>query len=265
MQIRIDGKVAVVTGGDSGLGRGICIAFAEAGAKVVVNYHSDAVQAEEVVRAIRVGGGEACSVQCDVANEGDVENLFAIAKQVYGGVDILVANSGMQKDSTVSEMTLDNWRAVLDTNLTGQFLCARAAVRMFRAQGSRGSGRALGSILCMSSVHEVIPWGGHANYAASKGGVGMFMRTLAQEVAGEHIRVNSIAPGAIRTPINADQMTGDDEKRLLSLIPYGRIGAPEDVARLALFLVSDEADYIVGATVSIDGGMTLYPSFKDNG
>jgi glucose 1-dehydrogenase len=265
MDVRIDGQVAIITGGDSGLGGSIATQLAEAGALVVVNYRQNEAKAAETIREIEDHGGEAISFRGDVASEEDVDRLVAAAVSAFGGFDIMVSNSGMQKDAAIADMSLDDWRAVIDTNLTGQFLCARAAIKRFRLQGNRGRVRANGTILCMSSVHETIPWAGHANYAASKGGVGMLMRTLAQEVSGEGIRINSIAPGAIETPINESSTSGTAGGKLLKLIPYGRIGDPVDVARLALFLVSDMADYMVGATVLVDGGMSLYPGFKDNG
>ena len=265
MNIKLNDQVALVTGGDSGIGRAICIAFAAAGAKVVVNYNSSEDKANDVVQEIERAGGQARAVQCDVSSEDDVERLFRETDDAFGGLDILVANSGIQKDAPFADMSLKDWKTVLDVNLTGQFLCARAAVRRFRAQGNRGRMRANGVILCMSSVHETIPWAGHVNYAASKGGMGMFMRSLAQEVAQERIRVNGIAPGAIRTPINEDATEGDAGRKLLELIPYGRIGEVADVANLALFMASDLADYMTGATVYVDGGMSLYPGFQDNG
>jgi len=265
MHIKLNDQVVLVTGGDSGIGRAICIAFAAAGAKVVVNYNSSRDKADEVVQQIEKAGGQALAVQCDVSSEDDVARLFDETDKAFGGLDILVANSGIQKDAPFADMSLDDWKTVLDVNLTGQFLCARAAVKRFRQQGNRGRMRANGVILCMSSVHETIPWAGHVNYAASKGGMGMFMRSLAQEVAVERIRVNNIAPGAIRTPINEDATGGKAGQKLLELIPYGRIGEVEDVASLALFMASDLADYMTGATVYVDGGMSLYPGFEDNG
>jgi glucose 1-dehydrogenase len=265
MQCRLDGQVAVVTGGSSGLGRGIALLFGQVGAAVVVNYRGGQDAAEEVVRRIEADGGRAIAVRADVSQQDQVDAMFAKAVEQFGAVDILVANSGIQQDAAFTDLTLDQWRMVIDTNLTGQFLCAQAAVRQFRQQADRKVSTARGKILHMSSVHEVIPWAGHANYAASKGGVALLMKTLAQEVAEEGIRVNGIAPGAIRTAINAHALEGEGARDVLKLIPYHRIGDPEDVARAALFLASDMADYVVGATLFVDGGMTLYPGFRDNG
>jgi glucose 1-dehydrogenase len=263
MRIDLEGQTAIITGASSGLGRAAAIAFAEAGARVAVNYASSEDKAHDVVEAIERAGGAAFACEADTADEAAVARLFDETADRFGGVDIVFANAGLQKDAAFADMTLAEWQKVIDVNLTGQFLVAREAVRRFRQQGDRGFSRAIGKILFMSSVHETIPWAGHANYAASKGGSGMLMRTLAQEIAGERIRVNGIAPGAIATEINAD-VTADPGK-LLELIPYGRVGDPEDVARAALFLVSDAADYIVGSTLVIDGGMSLHPGFRDNG
>ena len=263
MHIDLTGQVAIVTGASSGLGRASAIAFAKAGAKVAVNYNSNADKAHAVVEEIEQAGGEAFACEADTSDEAAVLKLFDETVARFGGVDIVFANAGMQKDAPYAELSLEDWKRVIDVNLTGQFLVSREAVRRFRTQGDRGVSRAIGKILFMSSVHEVIPWAGHANYAASKGGSGMLMRTLAQEVAGDRIRVNGIAPGAIATEINADATA--DQDKLLELIPYARIGDPDDVARAALFLASDAADYIVGSTLTIDGGMSLYPGFRDNG
>jgi len=263
MHIDLTGQVAIVTGASSGLGRASAIAFAKAGAKVAVNYNSSADKARAVVEEIEQAGGKAFACEADTSDEAAVLKLFDETVARFGGVDIVFANAGMQKDAPYAELSLEDWKRVIDVNLTGQFLVSREAVRRFRTQGDRGVSRAIGKILFMSSVHEVIPWAGHANYAASKGGSGMLMRTLAQEVAGDRIRVNGIAPGAIATEINADATA--DQDKLLELIPYARIGDPDDVARAALFLASDAADYIVGSTLTIDGGMSLYPGFRDNG
>jgi len=163
-------------------------------------------------------------------------------------------------------MTLDEWRTVIDVNLTGQFLCAREAIKRFLAQESSPVSKARGKIICMSSVHEVIPWAGHVNYAASKGGIMLMMKTLAQEVAEKKIRVNGIAPGAIKTNINRPAWSDPQNARdLLKLIPYGRIGEPEDIAKAVVWLASDDSDYVIGASLFVDGGMTLYPEFREGG
>jgi glucose 1-dehydrogenase len=265
MHITLQNQTAIVTGSNSGLGRGIALEFAKAGANVVVNYHTNKDQADEVVALIAADGGQAIAVQADVGEESDVLALFDAAVKRFGAVDIVVANSGRQDDAPSADMTLAQWEGILKTNLTGQFLCMREAVRLFRKQGQREVSRALGKIICMSSVHQRIPWAGHVNYAASKGGVHLLMETMAQEVAPEKIRINAIAPGAIKTPINAEVTADGGSPELLKLIPYGRVGKPEDVAHAALFLASDMADYVVGSTLFVDGGMALYPGFEDNG
>ncbi|CUU25836.1 SDR family oxidoreductase [Duffyella gerundensis] len=266
MMLSLEKQVALVTGASSGLGYACAEALAEAGASVVINYHSQAEPADELASRIRDRGGEAISVKGDVSKEADVDNLIEHAVDRFGSLDILVANSGLQKDAAFADMTLEQWNGVLDVNLTGQFLCARAALRQFRRQGARPDvSRAMGKIIHMSSVHQLIPWAGHANYAASKGGVDLLMRTLAQEVGEERIRVNSIAPGAIATAINEENTQGDAGKKLLELIPYGRVGEPQDVANAVVWLASDLSDYVHGTTLFIDGGMSLYPGFRNNG
>ncbi|TLU74391.1 glucose 1-dehydrogenase [Lichenicoccus roseus] len=265
MQCRLDGQVAIVTGASSGIGQGVARALAAAGAAVAVNYNSQPDPAEALAREIEQAGGRAFAIGANVSDEADVIRMFEETASRYGSVDIVVANSGMQKDAPSASMSLNDWKKVIDVNLTGQFLTAREAIRYFERQGDRGVSRSIGKILCMSSVHEVIPWAGHVNYAASKGGIAMMMRTLAQEVAPKRIRVNSIAPGAIRTAINREATEGDAGRKLLDLIPYKRIGVADDIANAAVFLASDMADYIVGATLFVDGGMTLYPGFEDNG
>ncbi|WP_028622622.1 glucose 1-dehydrogenase [Pseudomonas sp. Ant30-3] len=262
MQISLEQQVALITGASSGIGAGVAKALAAAGAAVVINYHSQAAPAEELARQINANGGRAIAIGADVSKEEDVDRLFAQTLETFGSLDILVANSGLQKDAPALDMTLADWNAVINVNLTGQFLCARAALRIFNQQGVReGVSRAAGKIIHMSSVHQRIPWAGHVNYAASKGGVDLLMQTLAQEVSHQRIRINGIAPGAIRTAINRDV----DEQDLLKLIPYGRVGDVEDVANAAVFLASDASDYIVGTTLFIDGGMSLYPEFRGNG
>ncbi|HUA53989.1 MAG TPA: glucose 1-dehydrogenase [Candidatus Sulfotelmatobacter sp.] len=267
MELTLAGQHALVTGASSGLGRAVARGLAAAGAAVAVNYHGGRDAAEALVHEIERAGGHAILAGGDIGSEAHVDAIFRRVVETFGTVDIVVANAGIQRDAPVARLTLEDWDRVLAVNLTGQFLCARAAVREFHRRGPRPAvSRALGKILCMSSVHEVIPWGGHVNYAASKGGIALMMKSLAQELAPERIRVNAIAPGAIRTPINrAAWETEAALKRLLTLIPYGRIGEPEDVANAAVWLASDAADYVTGTTLFVDGGMTLYPGFADNG
>jgi len=261
------GQIAIVTGASSGIGKAVAIELGKAGAQVVVNYAHDTQGAEECVAAIHAEGSKAIAVQADVSKEAEVQSLFAAAKQEFGTVDILVNNAGLQADAPFTDMTLAQWQKVIEVNLTGQFLCAREAVREFRARGMRPEiSCAAGKIVCVSSVHEVIPWAGHVNYAASKGGVMMMMKSIAQEVAPWRIRVNSVAPGAIRTPINTEAWdTPEHYTALLTLIPYKRIGEPEEIGRAVAWLASDDADYINGTTLFIDGGMTLYPGFASGG
>ena len=263
----LDGHVAIITGASSGIGASVAEALAISGADVVIGYHTGEEAAQKTVAQLKAVGARALAVQADVSKEPDVLRLFDEAVQAFGRIDILVANSGVQKDAKVADMSLEDWNTVIDINLTGQFLCAREAVRRFRRQPAESRpARSAGVIITMSSVHEVIPWAGHLNYASAKGGVRMLTRSLAQEVAADGIRVNAIAPGAIRTPINKEAWETEEAlTRLLRLIPYGRIGEPEDVARAAVWLASDEADYVTGTTLFVDGGMTLYPEFRDNG
>jgi glucose 1-dehydrogenase len=263
----LHGQKALVTGASSGIGEGIARALAAAGAAVVVNYGSNAASATRVVHDIEAAGGEARTIRADVAKEAEVEAMFAEMLGAWGRIDILVSNAGLQRDAALTEMTLEQWNTVLGVNLTGTFLCTRAAARAMIRQGVvPGVSRAAGKILCISSVHEVIPWAGHANYAASKGGMKLFMQTAAQELAPHRIRVNAIAPGAIQTPINrAAWETPEALKSLLTLIPYGRIGVPEDIGHAAVWLVSDAADYVHGQSLFVDGGMTLYPEFAHGG
>ena len=264
---RLINQVALVTGGSSGIGAAVAKSLAAAGAAVAVNYSGHPEGAEAVVQAIEVAGGRAFAVQADVSLEADVQAMFAETIKRYDTVHILVANSGVQQDAKFVDMTLAQWQRVIDVNLTGQFLCAREAAREFLRRGPQPeTSRATGKIICMSSVHEVIPWAGHVNYAASKGGVMLLMKSLAQELAPHKIRVNSIGPGAIATPINLTARdTPEEVTDLLRLIPYGRVGEPEDIGQVAAWLASDEADYITGTTLFADGGMLLYPGFESGG
>lgn len=265
---RLQGQTAIVTGSSSGIGRAIAIEMAAEGANVVVNYPGGSPDmANEVMGQIKTEGGATICSKADVSNEAEVQAMFAETVKTFGTVDILVNNAGLQKDSRFVDMTVEQWDLVLNVNLKGQFLCAREAVREFIRRGMVPSrSKALGKIICMSSVHEVIPWGGHCNYAASKGGVMLLMKSMAQELAPQKIRVNSIGPGAIKTPINKSAWdTPQAEKELLTLIPYDRVGEPVDIAKAAVWLASDESDYVTGTTLFVDGGMTLYPGFATGG
>ena len=263
----LQGQKALVTGASSGIGQGVAIALARAGADVVVNYGSSLEGARNTVEGIEAQGRRAIAVQGDVSDESQVEAMFDQMLGTFGGIDILVNNAGLQQDAAFTQMTLAQWNKVLGVNLTGMFLCSRRAVKEFLKRGIRPEvSTACGKIICMSSVHEVIPWAGHVNYAASKGGVKLFMQSLAQEVAPQKIRVNSIGPGAIRTPINREAWdTQGALDSLLTLIPYGRIGVPEDIGKAAVWLASDDSDYVTGQTLFVDGGMTLYPEFARGG
>ncbi len=263
----LKGQKALVTGANSGIGKAVAIALGEAGADVVVNYYANPAAADEVVAAASQSGSRCYAHQADVSKEAEVQAMFAKMCQEFGTIDILINNAGLQSDSRFEEMTLDKWNKVIGTNLTGQFLCAREAVREFKRRGIKKEiSCAAGKIICISSVHDVIPWAGHVNYAASKGGVMMMMKSIAQEVAPFRIRVLSICPGAIRTPINtAAWDTPEAYKNLMKLVPYKRIGEPEDIGQAAVWLASDYADYITGTNIYIDGGMTLYPGFETGG
>jgi glucose 1-dehydrogenase len=262
----LEGQAAIVTGGSRGIGAAVCLAFARAGAAVGVNYRMRGDEAEVLAHRIRGEGGRALAIKADVSSEKEVSEMFDRFAVEAGRLDIVVANAGVQDDAPAEDMTLEAWEKVLQVNLTGQFLCARQAIRRFLAQPPSTTSRALGKVICMSSVHEMIPWAGHVNYVASKGGVMMMMKTLAQEVAGRRIRVNGIAPGAIETEVNRKTWSQAEEREdLLKLIPYGRIGTPDDVARAAVWLASDDSDYVTGTTLFVDGGMSLYPGFIGGG
>ncbi|WP_275461147.1 SDR family oxidoreductase [Streptomyces noursei] len=263
----LKGQKALVTGGNSGIGKATAIGLGRAGADVVVNYVAGRDAAEQVVEEISGFGVRAAAYEADVSQEDQVVAMTRRMVEEFGTVDILVANAGLQRDAPFTKMTTAQWQKVLDVNLTGQFLCAREATKEFLRRGVVPEvSRAAGKIICMSSVHQLIPWAGHVNYAASKGGVQMMMTTLAQELAPRRIRVNAVAPGAIRTPINRSAWdTPDAEQDLLQLIPYGRVGDPEDIAHAVVGLASDLMDYVVGTTLYVDGGMTLFPGFATGG
>lgn len=269
MEISLHNQVAIVTGASSGIGTGIAKSMAAAGAAVIVNHSSERSlkEAESVLKEITDAGGKGITYQCDVSKEDQVVKMFRDVVKEFGTVDILVNNAGIQKDAKFTEMTLDQWNAVIGVNLTGQFLCAREAIKEFLRRGiDLSRSVACGKIIHISSVHEVIPWAGHANYASSKGAIRMLMQTLAQEYGADKIRVNSICPGAIQTPINTNAWdTPEALRSLLTLIPYNRIGKPEDIGNLAVFLASDLSDYITGASIFVDGGMTTFESFSTGG
>jgi glucose 1-dehydrogenase len=263
----LKGQKALVTGANSGIGKGIAITLAHAGADVVVNFVSNAEAAQQVVEEASRCGSRVYAHQADISDEAQVQAMFKRMIEEFSTIDILVNNAGLQQDAPFENMTLKQWNKVIGVNLTGQFLCAREAVREFKRRGVRKEvSCAAGKIICISSVHEIIPWAGHVNYAASKGGVMLMMKSIAQEVAPYRIRVNSICPGAIRTPINRHAWeTPEAYHDLLKLIPYKRIGEVEDIGRVTVFLASDDADYIHGACLIVDGGMTLYPGFAEGG
>jgi glucose 1-dehydrogenase len=267
MKQKLEGQVALVTGASSGIGAGVAKALAKEGASVVINYASSPDKADKVLQEIQLAGGSGICIKADVSNEMEVKAMFQEILEQYGTLDILVNNAGLQKDARFHNMTIEEWNHVLSINLTGQFLCSREAIKEFLRRGIvPGRSKSAGKIICMSSVHEVIPWAGHANYAASKGGVMMMMKTIAQEYAPMKIRINSIGPGAIRTPINhAAWQTPEAYNQLLKLIPSKRIGEADDIGGAAVWLASDDSDYVNGITLFVDGGMLLYPGFEDNG
>jgi glucose 1-dehydrogenase len=257
----ITGASAIVTGGASGLGEATARRLADSGAHVVI---LDLQEDRGEALAKEIGGVFA---KADVSNEEQVQAMFKQMVDAYGTIDILVNNAGLQRDAAFQDMTLQQWNTVIGINLTGQFLCAREAVREFLRRGMKPDiSSALGKIVCMSSVHEVIPWGGHVNYASSKGGIMQLMKSMAQELAPKKIRVNSVGPGAIKTPINRSAWdTPAALAQLVTLIPDGRAGEPEDIARAVIWLASDASDYVTGQTLFVDGGMTLYPGFATGG
>jgi glucose 1-dehydrogenase len=263
----LNDQIALVTGASSGIGKALAIALAEAGAHVAVNYFESEEPANDVVMTIKRLGRRAMPVSADVSQEDEVQAMFRRVIEEFGAIDILVNNAGVQVDAPIDEMTVQQWSRVIDTNLTGQFLCCREAIKEFKRRGVvKTVSSSAGKIIFISSVHEIIPWAGHANYAASKGGVMLLMKSIAQEVAAFKIRVNSICPGAIRTPLNESAWaTPEAYSALMKLVPYKRIGEPEEVGAVAAFLASDLADYITGTNIYIDGGMMLYPGFESGG
>ena len=236
---------AIVTGADSGIGQSTAFELAAHGAAVAINHVGDDSTARAMAEAIEAGGGKAVTVQMDVSKEADVQRAFAEAKDAFGGLDLLVNNAGLEEPYELVEMPLESWEKILGVNLTGAFLCCREAARAMDG----------GTIVVNTSVHEVIPWMRFSHYAASKGGLKLFVQSIAKELAPRRIRVCSVAPGAIDTPINA----GVDQTATREEIPWGRWGKSIEIARAIAWLASDQAEYVVGTTLFVDGGMTLYP------
>ena len=262
----LQGQIAMVTGGNSGIGEACVRHLAAAGATVAINYVTAPEAADLIAGDIQGSGGKAASFRADVSDEMQVLAMYDAIRAAFGTLDILVANAGLQRDAPIETMTSAQWDTVLNVNLKGQFLCAREAAKEYQRRGRRGASKSLGKIVCMSSVHQLIPWARHANYAASKGGILLLMQSLAQELAGRGIRVTAIAPGALATPINRSAWeTPEAEAKLLELIPYNRVGVPDDIGRAAVWLASDASDYVVGSTLFVDGGMTTFESFSTGG
>lgn len=260
MNISLDGKRALVTGGNSGIGAAIARALADSGAKVAINYVSHPETAEQMVNELKAKGGEAFSVEADISDPQAVETMFQTLDETWGGIDILINNAGIDgAEAHGWDMSIEDFQKVIHINLLGNYYCARQALQRMVPQKS-------GVVLSTSSVHEIIAWTGHSAYTASKAGIGMLTKTLAQEAAPSGVRILSLAPGAVKTAINQN-VWGDkiQEEDLLKKIPLGRIGTPEDIANMAVVLVSDVASYITGRTIYVDGGMTDYPDFAHGG
>lgn len=257
---RLKGKRALVTGANSGIGRAIALRLAEEGAAVAINYLSHPEDADEVLKRIEDGGGKGLTVQADISDETQVDAMFARVAGEFGGLDVMVNNAGMETFHMFLEMPVDAWRKVIEVDLTGAFLCAQRAARLMVQSGAGGS------IVNISSVHQVIPWGGYAHYCAAKAALEMLGKTVALELADKKVRVNTVAPGAIATPINQNVWSNPESlKDLLRKIPNERMGQPEEIASVVAFLCSDDASYVTGASLLVDGGMTLYPEFRHGG
>jgi glucose 1-dehydrogenase len=257
----LEGQIAIVTGSSSGIGAAVAKVMAEAGAKVCVNYCNNKGKGEEVAHSIIECGGEAIVIGADVGKEEQVNKLYKTVVDKWGTIDISVNNAGVQIVKEFHNTTLTEWNYVVDTHFTGNYLCTREAIKEFLRRGPRKVSTALGKVICMSSVHDIIPWSFRVSYAAAKGGILLMMKSVAQEYAPYNIRVNAISPGAIRTEMNREGWeTQEALENMVKLIPNKRIGEPEEVGKLAAWLASDEADYITGTTIYIDGAMTTYPS-----
>ena len=250
------GRRALVTGATSGIGQGTAFALAAHGAAVAINHRGKVDDGRAMVAAIEAAGGRAVPVEMDIAVEADVQRGFGEVREAFGGLDLLVNNAGVEKPFELVDMPLEEWEKVISVNLTGTFLCTREAARMMRAEETEGA------IVMISSVHEVIPWERFSHYCASKGGMKLFAQSVAKELAPHGIRVVSIAPGAIATPINEPVLDDPEERgKVEAEIPLGRWGEVADVANAVVWVASEQARYVVGATIFVDGGMTLYPNF----
>jgi glucose 1-dehydrogenase len=260
MNIRLDQKRAVVTGGNSGLGEAIALGLAGAGAKVAINYVSHPEAAESLVHRIKDQHGEAIALPADISDPEAVAQMFGRIDEVWGGIDILINNAGIDGHRAFGwQADIAAWRKVIEVNLFGAFYCSREALKRMVPRKS-------GVVLSISSVHEQIAWSGYSAYTSSKAAVGMLTKTLAQEAAPHGVRVLAVGPGAIKTPINRSVWSDpQDLKDLLEKIPLKRIGEPEEVARMVVVLVSEVASYVTGRTIFVDGGMTDYPDFGHGG
>jgi len=263
---KLKDKVVLVTGAASGIGKAIALQMADEGAQVAANYLNKSDKVDELLESISSKGVNAEKFHADISKQEQVVHMFDEVIKRFGRLDILVNNAGRQKDSPFQDMTLEDWNAVIQVDLTGHFLCAREAVRIFMKQNPEKSDEFHKSLIFITSVHQNIPWAGRANYNAAKAGAAMLMKTIAQEMAPHKIRANAIAPGAVKTAINIENFQDPNEKeKILRKIPYGRAGKVLDIARAAVWLASDEADYITGETLFVDGGMELYADFIDGG
>lgn len=247
--MQLTGKIAIVTGGSRGIGRAAALTLAEAGADVAVIYAGNTAAAEETVRLIEEKGRKGLAIQCDVADEAAVTAMVKDVKKELGRIDILVNNAGITRDGLLMIMKEADWQAVLDTNLTGAFHCTKAVTRLMMKQRS-------GSIINITSVVGETGNAGQANYAAAKAGLIGFTKSVAKELASRNIRCNAIAPGCIETDMTA--VLGEDTvDAMIKTIPMGRVAQPEEVAKAVLFLASDDASYITGQTLNVDGGMVM--------
>lgn len=258
----LKGQVALVTGANSGIGRAIVLALAKAGADVVINYVEESAMADEIAQIAERMGRRALTYRADVTDAAAVNALFQATIQRFGRLDIVICNAGIQRDAPLLEMSYDDWSRTIQVNLTGPFLCIRAAAKIFVEAGAGSATLSSGKIVCIGSLHQDFPWQGHANYAVSKAGLKMLVRTAAKELARHRIRVNSVVPGAVRTAINRSAWDSPEAyAELCGLIPFGRIAEPDDIASAVTWLCTEQANYITGASIVADGGLSF--TFED--